>query len=43
MINIKNVSKIYKNGTHALYNVTLDIREGEFVYIIGKRYELLWA
>ncbi len=36
MISIKNVSKTYKNGTHALYNVTLDIREGEFVYIIGK-------
>lgn len=36
MININNVSKIYKNGTHALYNVTLDIRQGEFVYIIGK-------
>ena len=36
MINIKNVSKTYKNGTHALYNITLDIRDGEFVYIIGK-------
>ncbi len=36
MITFKNVSKTYKNGTHALYNITLDIRDGEFVYIIGK-------
>ena len=36
MISFRNVSKTYKNGTHALYNITLDIRDGEFVYIIGK-------
>lgn len=35
MINIKNVSKTYKNGTHALYNINLDIDEKEFVYIVG--------
>ncbi len=35
MINIKNVSKTYKNGTHALNNVTLQIKDSEFVYIIG--------
>lgn len=34
MINIKNVSKTYKNGTHALNNVTLQIKDSEFVYII---------
>ena len=35
MIQLKNVSKTYKNGTHALYDVNLDIDAGEFVYIIG--------
>lgn len=35
MIEFKNVSKTYKNGTHALYDINLQIRDGEFVYIIG--------
>ena len=35
MIEIKNVSKMYKNGTHALYDVNLEIEDGEFAYIIG--------
>lgn len=35
MIKIENVSKIYNNGTHALNNVNLLIKEGEFVYITG--------
>jgi len=35
MISFKNVSKTYKNGTHALNDVSLDIAAGEFVYIIG--------
>lgn len=35
MIEIKNVSKTYKTGTHALYNINLSIGDGEFVYIIG--------
>ena len=35
MIEIKNVSKTYKNGTHALYNVNLEVEDGEFAYIIG--------
>lgn len=35
MINIKNVSKTYKNGTHALNDVNLQIKDSEFVYIIG--------
>lgn len=35
MIEFKNVSKKYKNGTHALYDVNLQIHDGEFVYIIG--------
>ena len=36
MIKFKKVSKTYKNGTHALYNINLNIEQGEFVYIIGK-------
>lgn len=35
MIHLENVSKKYKNGVHALKDVSLDIGEGEFVYIIG--------
>ncbi|MDO4377859.1 MAG: cell division ATP-binding protein FtsE [Erysipelotrichia bacterium] len=36
MIHLENVSKVYKNGTNALSNVTLDINDGEFVYFIGE-------
>lgn len=35
MISIKDVSKTYKNGTHALYNINLEIQDREFVYIVG--------
>ncbi len=35
MIEFKNVSKKYKNGTHALESVSLKVEDGEFVYIMG--------
>ena len=35
MIHMKNVSKVYSNGTEALKNVTLNIERGEFVFIVG--------
>ncbi len=35
MIHLKNVSKVYSNGTEALKNVSLDIEQGEFVFIVG--------
>jgi len=35
MIAFKNVNKHYKNGYHALKNIDLEIRQGEFVAIIG--------
>ena len=35
MIEFKNVSKTYKNGTHALHDINLKIEDGEFAYIIG--------
>ncbi|MBR5754579.1 MAG: ATP-binding cassette domain-containing protein [Erysipelotrichaceae bacterium] len=35
MIELKGVSKKYKNGTHALYDVNLKVDEGEFVFVMG--------
>ena len=35
MIDFIDVSKTYPNGTHALYDVTLNIEKGEFVFIVG--------
>ncbi|MBR4658367.1 MAG: energy-coupling factor transporter ATPase [Clostridia bacterium] len=35
MLSIKNVSFTYDSGTPALENVSLDIREGEFLCIVG--------
>ena len=35
MIKFVNVSKTYPNGTEALRNVNLEIKEGEFVAILG--------
>jgi cell division transport system ATP-binding protein len=35
MIECKHVYKQYKNGTNALYDLNISIKQGEFVYIIG--------
>lgn len=35
MIEFKNVSKTYDNGTEALKNVSIRIEDGEFVFIVG--------
>lgn len=35
MILLENVSKSYKNGVHALRDINLEIKDGEFVYVIG--------
>ena len=35
MIEFKNVSKVYPNGTRGLDGVNLQIEQGEFVAIIG--------
>ena len=35
MIELRDVSKIYKNGVHALDHVNLTIQDAEFVAIIG--------
>lgn len=35
MIKLSDVSKTYKNGVNALYNINLFIDQSEFVYIIG--------
>ena len=35
MIEFKNVSKVYSNGTKALNNVNIKIEKGEFVFVVG--------
>ena len=35
MIEFKNVSKTYSNGTKAIQNVSLHVDKGEFVFIVG--------
>ena len=35
MLELKNVSKTYKNGVNALHDINLRVEQGEFVYIIG--------
>ena len=35
MIDFKNVSKVYDNGTKALQNVNIHIDKGEFVFVVG--------
>lgn len=35
MLVIREVSKRYKNGVNALHNISLDVSQGEFIYIIG--------
>ena len=35
VIEFKNVSKTYDNGTRALNNVSIRINDGEFVFIVG--------
>ena len=35
MIEFRNVSKIYNNGTEALHNINLKVDKGEFVFIVG--------
>ena len=34
-IELKNVSKVYRNGVTALANVSVEIDKGEFVFVIG--------
>lgn len=35
LIKMKNVRKVYKNGTTAIHDLDLTIQKGEFVFIIG--------
>lgn len=35
MINFSNVTKVYKSGTEALKNIDLEIKKGEFAFVIG--------
>jgi cell division transport system ATP-binding protein len=35
MIKLENVTKVYKNKTVALRNISVDITKGEFVFLVG--------
>ncbi len=35
MLEIKNLQKIYPNGTHALKGISVNIKQGEFLVVIG--------
>ena len=35
VIEFRNVTKVYNNGTEALHNVNLKVEKGEFVFIVG--------
>lgn len=35
VIEFRNVTKVYNNGTEALHNVNLQVEKGEFVFIVG--------
>ena len=35
MIRLTDVVKEYPNGTHALNGLSLEIRDGEFVFMVG--------
>lgn len=35
IIQLRRVSKVYDNGSHALVNINLDIRKGDFLFITG--------
>lgn len=35
MIEFRNISKVYNNGTEALHNINLKVEKGEFVFIVG--------
>ena len=32
---MRNVSKCYPNGSNALENVNIEIKKGEFVFVVG--------
>lgn len=36
MIEMKNVSKVYDNGITALHDLSVEIDQGEFVYVVGQ-------
>lgn len=35
MIEMKDVMKKYSNGTTAIRNISVEIDQGEFVYVVG--------
>ena len=36
MLKVENLSKEYPNGTQALKNVSFEVKDGEFLAVIGQ-------
>ena len=34
-LSLKDVNKIYDNKVHAVYDFTMDIKDGEFIVFVG--------
>ena len=43
LIRLKNVNKKYKNGVTAIYDLSLSIKKGSFVFVIGKVKENVYS
>ena len=35
MISLKNVSLVFQGGSVAISNISTEVKEGEFVYLVG--------
>ena len=34
-VKLQNINKVYRNGFHAVHDICLDIKDGEFMVLVG--------